>query len=191
MDKGPSRKAPRPRPRTFFHLNLASMSPSPPPLPAWGPLARVHDSSAGVDPGELEPGRDLVLHASGAHGAALAHGVLLDDWLTREELKGSDLQANRNLDGWRRRHDDALTVAGVCLPHVHEGELLATSSSGSSASSPACVRRFATLGPSGSPFTGWTASWPRSSPACLKGSGSRWSASTTRRPPRATRSYSP
>lgn len=96
-----------------------------PELPAgWAPLTRVHDSSADLDPSRLEPGHDLVLHAPGHHGAALRHGVLLDDWLARDERTAVDAGATRRLGAWRERHDAAFTLAGVCLPHVHEGELL-------------------------------------------------------------------
>ena len=51
--------------------------------------------------------------------------MLLDDWLdatTRDEL---DREARRRCAAWLERYDEALTVAGVPLGHVHELELYA------------------------------------------------------------------
>jgi hypothetical protein len=101
------------------------MSLSSKPSVEWARLVRVHDSSAGLHPARLAPGHDLVLHAPGHHGATLPAGTLLDDWLTREDRAAVDLEANRHLVRWRKDNDAALTIRGVCLPHVHEGELLA------------------------------------------------------------------
>ena len=86
--------------------------------------ARIHASSEGHDPRTLEPGVDLVLHAPGHHGTALPHGVLIDDGLGPDERAGIDHDAITALARWRSRRDGALTHDGVCLPWLHEGELL-------------------------------------------------------------------
>ena len=93
-------------------------------MSGWASPTRIHRSSEGLDPEALEPGADLVLDAPGHHGTALMQGVLLDDWLGREQRAGVDRDAITALASWRERRDEALTQDGVRLPWVHEGELL-------------------------------------------------------------------
>ncbi len=91
----------------------------------WAPRLRILARSTGIDVATLRPGADLLVHAGRADAPRLAEGVLLDDLLSHEERLRLDAEADETLRTWRARHDAQLTVDGVCLPHVHEIELLA------------------------------------------------------------------
>ena len=71
------------------------------------------------------PGEDLVLQASPAQAAALARGVLLDDWLGPEAQQEINTESLRALSRWRAASDRALTVDGTPLSWLYEGELFA------------------------------------------------------------------
>ncbi|MGI8945069.1 MAG: hypothetical protein ACR2GL_02370, partial [Thermoleophilaceae bacterium] len=83
----------------------------------------MRGSSAGVDPGSLAAGADVVLHAPRSHGDLLAHGVLLDDWMSPAELHAVDAEARRRASAWLERHAALVTVAGTCIAEVHELQL--------------------------------------------------------------------
>src|SRR5262245_39290796 len=90
----------------------------------WSDVVHLRSTSAGVDPGSLEPGRDLVLQAPRAQGVSLPFGVLLDDLLPTAVREKIDRRAREELEVWRERRDTDLTIDGVCLPHIWEVELL-------------------------------------------------------------------
>ena len=98
--------------------------------PNWATRARYWGDSAGLDPARLRSGEDLVLHAPAAHASDLEHGVLLDDWLDVAARRTIDAESIDALRTWTERHDEALTIGGVRLGWVHEGELSRTYSCG-------------------------------------------------------------
>jgi hypothetical protein len=97
----------------------------PESISGWAPRTRIWGITAEAGSAGLERGRDLVLHPRPGEGGTLPKGVLLDDWLSREARAELELAANQALAEWRGRCDAQLTLHGVCLPWVHEGELFA------------------------------------------------------------------
>ena len=85
----------------------------------------LRDSSAGLDPAALVPGRDLVLDLPRAHGAVLPDGVLLDDRLAPRDRESLDREAAERLATWSAWRGGALAVDGCRVAHVWESELLA------------------------------------------------------------------
>jgi hypothetical protein len=90
----------------------------------WQPAVRLRQTSAGLNPRTVEPGRDLVLEMPREQGVDLPFGVLLDDSLSAAGRDAIDREAIAALAAWRKRRDAELTVDGVCLPHIWELELL-------------------------------------------------------------------
>jgi hypothetical protein len=72
----------------------------------------------------LEPGRDLLLPDDPAAADAPV-GTLLNDWLDAEARVGAQEDAEGAMAAWRERVDAPLTRNGICLPHVHTGNLQA------------------------------------------------------------------
>ena len=69
--------------------------------------------------------RGLMLEIPREHGAALPHGVLLDDLLSLGDRVALDREAIQRLAGWSSTVEPALTFGGVSLAQVWEVELLA------------------------------------------------------------------
>lgn len=81
---------------------------------------RLHGSSAGLDPGGLVPGEDLVLTLHEPHGIDLRDGVLAHDHLDMDGRRGVDLAAVQAVEEWRDRYGSALTLDGVNLAEIWE-----------------------------------------------------------------------
>ncbi len=82
-------------------------------------------SSRTQPPQGLRVGEDLVIALAQEHGAALAHGVALDDYLGVSTRIAVDAQAREWQRRWRARRARALTVEGVDLTCIWELEMLA------------------------------------------------------------------
>src|SRR4051812_20136026 len=85
---------------------------------------RIHTTSAGLDPGRLHAGSDLVLALDDSHGLDIPEGVLAHDHLDIDQRWQSDEAAIQALGRWREAYDLALTVDGICLPWIWEGDLI-------------------------------------------------------------------
>jgi hypothetical protein len=86
---------------------------------------RLLRSSAGLDPGTLRPGMDLVLDVEPQHALALPDGVAVDDHLGQPERIAIDHAARENLASWRRTRGADILVDGADLGHIAEVELIA------------------------------------------------------------------
>ena len=78
-----------------------------------------------ANPEGLVPGVDVVLDAPIRDGLALAHGVLLDDWLDQATRAAIDVEAIRRVADWRAIVNEALTVDDIPVAHIWEHEVLA------------------------------------------------------------------
>ena len=90
-----------------------------------GTVLHLRASSGDVDPGDLAPGRDIVLHIPLRHGKVLAPGVLIDDHLDLSARREVDRQAHAALAAWREQVDDQLLVGGVSISDLWHSELFA------------------------------------------------------------------
>jgi hypothetical protein len=82
--------------------------------------ARLHTSSAGLDPIDLRPGRDLLLYLHPVHGTDAAPGTYVFDYMTPADRHAADRTALLALAMWRAQLDAPLTVEGVCWPFIWE-----------------------------------------------------------------------
>ena len=96
-----------------------------PDLPSWASVVHVYATSSGGEPEGLVPGVDVVLDAPIGDGLALAHGVLLDDWLDQATRAAIDVEAIRRVADWRAIVNEALTVDDIPVAHIWEHEVLA------------------------------------------------------------------
>ena len=81
-------------------------------------VLRLHTSSAGLDPGALVAGRDLVLHLHPVHGDDAPAGVYVLDHLDAAGRRAADQASLGTLADWRARFDGPLTVEGICWPFI-------------------------------------------------------------------------
>ena len=69
-------------------------------------------------PGEMRPGRDLVLAAPASTGGGLPEGTLLDDHLTPEARVAIEAEARKRAAAWAAARRDELLVDGIDLAWV-------------------------------------------------------------------------
>ena len=84
---------------------------------------RVWSTSAGLDPGDLVAGRDLVLDLDPRHGVDLARGIYVMDALPAAERFEVDHLAAQALDRWRADIDSELTLDAVPWAWIWELDL--------------------------------------------------------------------